>query len=316
VRGAFIRSLLTLAERDSRVWLLTGDLGFSVLEPFASRFPERFVNVGVAEQNMIGVAAGLAHSGKQVFVYSIANFPTLRCLEQIRNDVCYHGLPVRVVSVGGGLSYGTAGYTHHGVEDLAVLRALPGLAVLAPGDPLETELLTQALAELPGPAYLRLGKAGEPTVHGELASLTLGRALAVRSGNDLTLIATGGMLHATVQAADELAKADGLSVRVLSMHTLKPFDEAAVRAAAMETRAIVSVEEHSCVGGLGSAVADVVAQLSTSRARFSKFALPDRHLESIGSQRYLLSELGSIADHARRALRQEGALALPHAEGF
>lgn len=315
MRTAFIRSLLVLAERDPRVWLLTGDLGFSVLEPFAQRFPERFVNAGVAEQNMIGVAAGLAHSGKRVFVYSIANFPTLRCFEQIRNDVCYHGLPVRIVSVGGGLSYGSAGYTHHGVEDFAALRALPGLAVLAPGDPLETELLTQALGELPGPAYLRLGKAGEPLVHSELSSLTLGRALLVRPGSDVTLIATGGMLHGAVKAAEELSS-EGLSVRVLSMHTLKPLDEAAVRAAAMETRAIVSVEEHSCIGGLGSAVADVVAALPAPRARFSKFALPDRHLEQIGSQRYLLSELGTIADHVRRLLSPRSALSLPHAQGF
>ena len=316
MRGAFARSLVALAERDPRVWLLTGDLGFSVLEPFAQRFPERFVNVGVAEQNMIGVAAGLAHSGKRVFVYSIANFPTLRCLEQIRNDVCYHGLPVRIVSVGGGVAYGAAGYTHHGVEDFAVLRALPGLAVLAPGDPRETELLVHALGDLPGPAYLRLGKAGEPEVHRDLASLTLGRALLVRAGSDLTLIATGGMLYAAVQAATELEQQDGLSVRVLSMHTLKPFDDAAVRAAASETRAILSVEEHSTVGGLGSAVADVLAEMPGQRARFSKFALPDRHLERIGSQRYLLSELGSVADQARRLLHQESPPALSQAEGF
>jgi transketolase len=307
---------MALAERDPRVWLLTGDLGFSVLEPFAARFPARFVNAGVAEQNMIGVAAGLAHSGKHVFVYSIANFPTLRCFEQIRNDVCYHGLPVRMVSVGGGLAYGAAGYTHHAVEDFATLRALPGLAVLAPGDPLETELLTQALAELPGPAYLRLGKAGEPAVHSELSSLTLGKALLVRPGSDVTLIATGGMLHGAVQAADELSKSEGLSVRVLSMHTLKPFDEAAVIAAASETRAVVSVEEHSCIGGLGSAVADVIAELPAPRARFSKFALPDRHLEKIGSQRYLLSELGTVAEHVRRVLALRNAPALPRAEGF
>lgn len=316
MRGAFARSLVALAERDPRVWLLTGDLGFSVLEPFAGRFPERFVNVGVAEQNMIGVAAGLAHSGKRVFVYSIANFPTLRCLEQIRNDVCYHGLPVRIVSVGGGVAYGAAGYTHHGVEDFAVLRALPGLAVLAPGDPRETELLVSALGELPGPAYLRLGKAGEPAVHSALSSLTLGRALLVRPGSDLTLISTGGMLQGTVQAAEELEKENGLSVRVLSMHSLKPFDEAAVQAAASETRAIVSVEEHSCIGGLGSAVADVLSQMPASRAAFSKFALPDRHLEQIGSQRYLLSELGTIAEHARRLLSSDRAGALSRAQGF
>lgn len=302
MRDAFIRALMGLAERDPRVWLLTGDLGFSVLEPFAQRFPKRFVNVGVAEQNMIGVAAGLAHSGKVVFAYSIANFPTLRCLEQIRNDVCYHDLPVRVVSVGGGVAYGTAGYTHHGVEDLGILRTLPGLAVLAPGDPLETELLTQALLQLPGPAYLRLGKAGEPVVHEQPPALTLGRALSVRPGDDLTLISTGGMLHAAVAAARELEASDRLSVRVLSMHTLKPFDEASVRLAAEQTRLIVSVEEHSRINGLGSAVADVLARCSGPRATFSSYALPDQHLDRVGSQKYLLASLGSVADHVRQAL--------------
>jgi transketolase len=277
------------------------------LEPFAERVPERYVNIGVAEQNMLGIAAGLAHSGNVVFVYSIANFPTLRCLEQIRNDVVYHGLPVRIVSVGGGLAYGSAGYTHHGVEDLAVMRALPGLAVFAPGDPHETELITDALLAWPGPAYLRLGKAGEPCVHARPPELHLGRALLVRPGTDVTLFATGSMLKSAVDAACELEAANGLSVRVLSMHTLKPLDEAAIVAAARETSLLVSCEEHSTIGGLGSAVADVVASLSAPRARLVKFALPDAPSERVGSQRYLLSALGTIADLVRRVLARSPA---------
>src|SRR5262249_54572532 len=161
----FINTLCTLAGQDERVWLLTADLGYSVLERFAARFPDRYVNVGVAEQNLIGIAAGLARCGKVPFVYSIANFPTLRCLEQIRNDVCYHEGNVKVVAVGGGLAYGAQGYTHHGVEDLAVLRVLPGMTVVAPGDPVETRLVTEAIARHPGPCYLRLGKDREPILH-------------------------------------------------------------------------------------------------------------------------------------------------------
>lgn len=299
MRTAFARMLVELAERDPRVFLLTGDLGFSVLEPFRERFPKRFVNVGVAEQNMLGIAAGLAHSGQIVFVYSIANFPTLRCLEQIRNDVCYHALPVRIVSVGGGLAYGSAGYTHHGVEDIAVMRALPGLSVFAPGDPIETELITSALLDLPGPAYLRLGKAAEPAVHPARPELVPGRAHCLQEGSDLTLIATGGMLFSACEAARELKSQHGLSVRVLSMHTLKPLDEAAVVRAAQETRLVVTCEEHSCIGGLGSAVADVMAGLST-RARLVKFALPDRASELVGTQSYLLSQLGSIVERIQR----------------
>src|SRR5437763_8263703 len=154
-----------MAEEDERIWLLSGDLRYSVLERFAQKYPERFINVCVAEQNMMGVAAGLAMSGKTVFTYSIANFPVMRCLEQIRNDVCYHNLNVKIVAVGGGLAYGPAGYTHHALEDLAVMRAMPGMTVLAPGDPVEARLATTALADRQGPCYLRLGKAGEPLVH-------------------------------------------------------------------------------------------------------------------------------------------------------
>lgn len=299
MRTAFARTLMALAERDPRVFLLTGDLGFSVLEPFRERFPKRFVNVGVAEQNMLGIAAGLAHSGNVVFVYSIANFPTLRCLEQIRNDVCYHGLPVRVVSVGGGLAYGSAGYTHHGVEDLAIMRALPGISVFAPGDPLETELITSALLDIPGPAYLRLGKAAEPLVHATAPKLVPGRAIQIQDGRDVTLIATGGMLFAALEAARELETQHGLTVRLLSMHTLKPLDETAIVGAASDTRLVVTCEEHSCIGGLGSAVADVIAALPAPRARLVKFALPDRVNDVVGSQRYLLARLGTITERIR-----------------
>jgi transketolase len=163
MRTAFIKALTDLAETDNRIWLVTGDLGFSVLEEFASRFPDRYLNVGVAEQNMTGVAAGLAMSGKIVFTYSIANFPTLRCLEQVRNDVCYHNANVKIVAVGGGLAYGAQGYTHHAIEDLAILRALPNIRVIAPGDPAETRAAVMAIVNTPGPCYLRLGKAGEPS---------------------------------------------------------------------------------------------------------------------------------------------------------
>ena len=165
MRTTFIETLCDLAERDERIWLITGDLGFSVLERFSERFPERYINAGVAEQNMTGIAAGLAHSGLVVFTYSIANFPVMRCLEQIRNDVCYHNMNVNVVAVGGGFSYGTAGYTHHGVEDIAVMRAMPNMTVVAPADPYETRKATESVAAHAGPCYLRLGKSREPDVH-------------------------------------------------------------------------------------------------------------------------------------------------------
>lgn len=302
MRTAFIQTLCELAAADERIWLLTGDLGFSVLEVFRDRFPQRYVNVGVAEQNLTGVAAGLASTGKIVFTYSIANFPTLRCLEQIRNDVCYNDVPVRIVSVGGGYAYGPQGYTHHGLEDLAVMRALPNMTVVAPADPVETVLATRALVDWPGPCYLRLGKAREPVVHQSPPPFALGRAIRVRDGRDVTLISTGGMLGHALRTADELQRADGRSVRVLSMHTLKPLDVDAVRAAALETAGVITVEEHSIVGGLGSAVAEVLAGLDGRRAPLRMFAAADRINPTIGSQEHLRGQIGDLTAMVRELL--------------
>lgn len=257
MRTAFIEALCEVADKDDRIWLLTGDLGYSVLERFAMRFPGRYVNMGVAEQNMTGVAAGLAMEGKIVFTYSIANFPVMRCLEQIRNDVCYHGLNVKIVAVGGGLAYGTAGYSHHAVEDLAVMRAMPNMVVAAPGDPMEARLATQALVAQSGPGYLRLGKGREPCVHKTAFDFQIGKVINIREGRDVTLISTGGVLDMVVHAAEQLAQ-QNISAAVFSMPTLQPLDAGAIIQAAKHTRRIVTVEEHGS-GGLGSAVAEVLA---------------------------------------------------------
>jgi transketolase len=281
VRTAFIETLKELAGQDERIWLLCADLGFSVLETFAQSFPKRYINVGVAEQNMTGMAAGLALSGKIVFTYSIANFPVVRCLEQIRDDVCAHNLNVKVVSVGGGFAYGSAGYTHHGTEDLAMMRVLPNMTVLAPGDPIEARLLTKAAIERPGPCYLRLGKAGEPIVHTSQPDITIGKAIVLREGDAGTLISTGGALAMTVKAADELA-AQGIFVSVLSMPSLAPLDEDAILRAAETTGRIVTVENHG-IGGLGSAVAEVLAQ-STLHPRFAPIYLQATPMKVSGSE--------------------------------
>jgi transketolase len=257
VRTAFIDELVRLGEQDERIWLVCADLGYSVLEAFADRFPARYLNVGVAEQNMTGVAAGLALKGKIVFTYSIANFPVIRCLEQIRNDVCYHNLNVKVVAVGGGLAYGSLGYSHHGVEDLAVLSAMPNLTVAAPADPVEVRAITKLFAATIGPGYLRLGKAGEPVLHPEELNLEAGKAIQVASGDHLTIISIGGMLGTVLNASREL-HLRGIRPRILSMPFLVPLDSAAILDAAKETRAILTVEEHG-PGGLGTAVAETLA---------------------------------------------------------
>ena len=289
MRNTFLNTLFELAKQDSRIVFVTGDLGFSVVEPFMEQLPKQFVNAGVAEQNMIGLAAGMALSGKVVFTYSIANFPTLRCLEHIRNDICYHDVNVKVVSIGGGFAYGSMGTTHHATEDLGVMRMLPNMVVVAPGDPVETAAATRAIIDYPGPCYLRLGKAGEPVVHEGPIEFHLGKAIQLRSGSDLTLISTGGMLHTSVAVADKLAGA-GISARVLSMHTLKPLDDEAVLAAAQETNAIVAIEEHSIIGGLGSAVAELLAETDDVRVPFKRLGIPSRFSPRVGTQEYLLQE--------------------------
>jgi transketolase len=298
---------MKLAERDSRVFLVVGDLGFGVTEPFAKRFPKRYLNAGVAEQNMTGIAAGLALSGKIVFTYSIANFPILRCLEQIRNDVCYHRANVKVVAVGGGFAYGSLGATHHATEDLAIMRALPEMTVVAPGDPEEAAAATEAVAAHDGPCYLRLGRAGEQKVHARPIHFQLGKAIQVRQGGDLTIISTGGMLQTAVDTADALSHR-GLQVRVLSMHTLKPLDTDAVLSAARETGGIFTLEEHSIIGGLGSAVAETLAESAEREVGFKRFALPSAFACKSGTQEYLRAQFGlgveSLTDAIYAAARE------------
>ena len=302
MRTAFIRTLLELAEHDHRITLIVGELGFGIVEPFAARFPKQFLNAGVAEQNMTGIAAGMALSGRVVFTYSIANFPTLRCLEQIRNDVCYHNANVKIVAVGGGFAYGSLGMTHHATEDLAIMRTLPNMVVVAPGDPVEAELATRAIVRDSRPCYLRLGRAGEPTVHPRGVSFQLGRAITVRHGNDLTLISTGGLLQTSVQLAERLAK-DEIGARVLSMHTVKPLDTEAVLAAARETQAIITLEEHSVIGGLGGAVAEVLAESGELRVPFKRLGLPSEFSSYVGSQEFLKAAYGLSMDGILQSLK-------------
>lgn len=304
-----METLHELAARDERIWLLTGDLGFSVLEGFAERFPARFVNVGVAEQNLVGVAAGLALDGKIVFVYSIANFPTLRCLEQVRNDVCYHRAAVKIVAVGGGLTYGTHGYTHHAVEDLAMLRSLPHLAVAAPGDPVEARLATRAVAAWPGPAYLRLGRAGDPVAHAKEPRFEAGEVVRVREGADVLLVTTGALLVPALEAADRLRRETGREVEVWSCPWLKPFDRAAFRQAALRFRVLLTAEEAVTEGGLGGAVAEVLAEMSAPRARLRRLGLPaaplDRAYSQDGARALLGLDAAGLCRELRAALREE-----------
>jgi transketolase len=311
MRTAFIETLFELAQKDERIVLVVGDLGFGVVTHFMQELPKQFVNAGVAEQNMTGLATGMSLSGKIVFTYSIANFPTLRCLEQIRNDVCYHNANVKIVAVGGGMAYGSLGISHHATEDLAIMRALANMIVVAPGDPVETRLATRALVEHGGPAYLRLGRAGEPIVHDSMPNFQLGKAITVREGTDITLISTGGLLHETMKAANFLTR-KGIQARVLSMHTLKPLDTEAVLSAASETSAIFTIEEHSVIGGLGGAVAKVLMEAKLKPRCFKRIGLKDTFSSIVGDQDHLRSQYGLDASGIVATI--EGALELPASE--
>jgi len=286
MRDQFVETLHAMASANPALMLLTGDLGFGVFDKFAKDFPRQYLNVGVAEQNMTGVATGLALSGKVVFTYSIANFPTLRCLEQIRNDACYHRANVKVVAIGGGFSYGALGVSHHATEDLAILRSLPNIAVLSPGDGVEAAGATEAMVTHPGTCYMRLDRAvsRHPALVDE--EFRFGRARVLRKGSDITLISTGSILDEALDAADHLLT-EGIHARVLSIHTIKPFDKEAVLAACRETGGIVTVEEHTVTGGLGSLVAETCLDAGVSPRAFHRVGLRAGFAGVVGSQPFL-----------------------------
>lgn len=286
MRDAFIRILTELAPQEPGLLLLTGDLGFCVLNEFIAHFPRQFLNVGVAEQNMSGLAAGLALEGHTVFTYSIGNFPTLRCLEQIRNDICYHGANVKIVSVGGGMSYGPVGMSHHATEDLAILRALPGMLVLSPCDLWEAAEAARYLVSHRGPAYLRLDKSAAPTTVQPGENFRPGIIRTVREGSDVTLAATGGILEEALLAADVMAQ-QGIFARVLSVHTIKPLDIDTLAAAASGTGGVVSIEEHAVDGGLGGAIAEALMEAGVYPGFFVRMGLRNTFSSVVGSQQYL-----------------------------
>lgn len=288
MREAFVRALSELAAEDPSVVLVNGDLGFGVLTDFIARFPGNYVNAGVAEQNMTALACGMALEGARAYTYSIANFPTLRCLEQLRNDVCYHGAAVTVVAVGGGFSYGPLGMSHFATEDLAVMRAMPAMAVVAPSDPWMSYELTRQLHDRDSPAYLRLdkGSAGLPR-----GPVELGKVRPVREGGDGVIFACGAILGEALAAAEALA-AEHLSVAVVDVHTLKPFDAAGVRAAARDRPLVVTLEEHSVIGGLGSAVAEALLEGGIAPKAFRRLGLDDRFVDMVGDQGFLRRACG------------------------
>ena len=286
MRDTFVRTLLEIAKKDKNVYIVTGDLGFGVLKPFWTELPDQIINAGIAEQNMTSIAAGLAMQGKIVYTYSIGNFPTLRCIEQIRNDCAYHNANVKVVCVGGGFVYGSLGMSHHATEDIAMMRALPDVTVMAPGDLIEAEAATKSIYETQGTCYLRLGRGGEKRIHEKLDGFTIGKAIEIQKGEKVAVFSTGAIFDEVDAACGEL-RAQGITPTVYTFPTVKPIDKDVILECARNCKAIVTVEEHNLSGGFGSAVAEVMAEADGVKARLVRVALDDRYSSIVGSQKYL-----------------------------
>jgi len=282
VRNAFIEELTLLAEENDKIFLIIGDLGFGVIENFEKRFPNQFLNAGVAEQNMMGMAAGLASAGYKVYVYSIGNFPVFRCLEQIRNDICYQELDVSIVSIGAGLSYGTLGYSHHAIDDIGVMSALPGMTIYSPADPIETRRALRESMSLQTPKYFRLGKSGEPEIFNQI-STEFPNWTKLTNGRDLLVLTTGAITNEAIEAAAVL-KNLGIEISVVAIPVLKPlaFDKDLIR----RFNNVVVLEEHSESGGLGTIISEKLA-LSGLKANLVKLGLADQVHHELGSQKFL-----------------------------
>lgn len=301
MRVAFVNTLFELAKKNKNVLLVTGDLGFSVFERYMEELPKQYLNAGVAEQNMTGVATGMAMMGKIPFIYSIVPFATMRNFEQIRDDVCYQNQNVKIVGVGSGFSYGQFGHTHYGLEDMGILRTIPGITIFSPGDPVETEFVVCAALTIQGPVYIRLGKAGDPIVHKTKPVLTVGKGAIVKKGTDIALFATGTMLPIALDVAGALQ--DTYSVAIVSMHTIKPLDSKLVVKMAKNMQGIFTLEEHSIIGGLGSAVAEVLAEEGL-RIPFKRFGSLDRFNKVSGDQNFMRKANGLSPDQIASSIEK------------
>lgn len=299
MRDTFVKTLIEEAKKDSNIELLTGDLGFGVLKPYFEQLPNQFTNAGIAEQSMTGIAAGMALCGKIVFTYSIGNFPTLRCIEQIRNDCAYPHANVKIVCVGGGFVYGSLGMSHQATEDIAIMRALPEVTVVCPGDLVEAAEATKAIAHIPGTVYLRLGRGGEKRIHDKIENFQIGKAIKIQDSKDdcdkkVALFSTGAILDEATDAAKMLEQT-GIGVEEYSFHTVKPIDKDVILDCAKRYDYIVTVEEHNVVGGFASAVSEVITDFD-EKAKLIKIGLNDEYCSKVGNQKYLRAQYGMVAE--------------------
>lgn len=301
MRNTVIDEIEKLAADDSRIMVVTADLGYDVLERFAERFPARFFNVGISEQLMTSAAVGMALSGNIVFTYSIGNFATLRCIEQIRNDVCYHDANVKIIAVGGGFAYGQLGMSHHMTEDIAMMRTLPNMRVLVPADPEEALACVKYAVQTDGPCYIRLARRGEPVLYKKASSFDIAKIQPAVTGDAAALLVCGPLLKNAIEAAEKL-KAGGIFVSVYSVPCIKPIDSTMICTLADKHPLLVTIEEHQISGGLGGTVAEIVSEIAGTRSRVYRMGLQDEYTSIVGSHEYLCDHYGLSAEKIAAAV--------------
>lgn len=307
MRNAAIRTITDLADQDKDIILLTGDLGFGVLDEFRERYPKQFFNVGICEQSMASIAAGLAVEGKKVYLYSIGNFPTLRCIEQIRNDICYHNASVTILAVGGGFAYGSLGMSHHATEDIAMMRSLPNMKVFTPADTLEAEVIVRTAYLTDSPCYIRLNKGGEAPIHTAYPEqYTIGKEFLIQSGEDVCIFASGAIIEEAVKATKILAT-QGISTEMYSFCSIKPIASELILACAEKFGRIITLEEHNIIGGLGSAVSEVIASKGLP-AQVIRLGLNDAYTSIVGSQKFLRQYYGLDAEAIIHIVTKTGSV--------
>ena len=310
MRNTFASTLTTIALIDQRIVLLSGDIGNKLFDSFKEQCPGRFFNCGVAEANMTSMAAGMALCGLRPVTYTIASFVTVRCLEQIRIDVCYHNLPVIIVGVGAGLSYAELGATHHSCEDIAIMRVLPNMTVVCPGDAVEVRLALSAAFKQGGPVYIRLGKKNEPIIHEGEPDFQIGKGIIIREGGkEVCLVSTGNVLPVVMETANLLAT-QGIEAQVVSMHTVKPLDERLLEKVFSQFKIVATVEEHSLIGGLGGSVAEWLSGQRSIKADLLRFGVKDEFIHGAGKQKTARQSVGIDAEIIAKGIlkRKQGNL--------
>jgi len=304
MRTAIIDGVYEIMKKNKNSYFLTGDLGYNTLEKIEKDFGNRFINIGVAEQNMIGIASGLALTGKKVFCYSIIPFLTMRCFEQIRNDICYHDLDVTLLGSGSGLTYGILGSTHFALEDLAILRPLPNMTIFSPADEIDAQLGVRASKNFHHPLYIRIDLREKAKIHKHLYDFKFGKGVVIQKGKDLVFFVTGTLMEEVIKATKIIKEEKGLTSTIIDIHTIKPLDKELILKEVQGKKIAITVEEHGKIGGLGSAVTETLSE-SRKLVRVIRIGTIDKFVKVIGTRSYLRKQLGLDTEGIVKKVRQE-----------